>query len=161
MISGEYFYVGYSTNPELRLKSHKTTYGHKIKMIIIQKMLTTKENAAKMERYWINQLSFYGSDLHNVSNHTTRKNKKPIIKPPKEVKKYQKRLEWVYLTDEQKKDLFFKLPRGSYTKIAKSIGCNAETIRRLFQIKPNKVLQKHYYAIVKLKEDLWNVKEPQ
>ena len=156
----KYFYVGSSTKPEERLKTHQSTFGNQIKMIIIQKLFTNRTNANKLERYWINQLSFYGVDLHNINHHTTRDQRKKIIKPPKTVTKaYIKKLNWINLTDEQKNALFKPLPYGNYTKIAKSIGRHPETIRRLFSLKPDKILIDHYQAILK-HITMKNVKEP-
>jgi predicted GIY-YIG superfamily endonuclease len=67
-----YFYIGCSYNLKSRYWQHKRTFGNTITLEIIHPIITTKKNAHKAEKYWINQFSAWGFAIHNTNCNSTR-----------------------------------------------------------------------------------------
>jgi hypothetical protein len=56
------FYVGKTNNLKQRLAHHKITYGDNIKIQLLSEVIDNWENE---EKYWIEQLKYWGFDLKN------------------------------------------------------------------------------------------------
>jgi excinuclease ABC subunit C len=60
-------YVGFSTNLELRVKSHKRRFGENVKLIIIYTSIN-RENALIMEEYYIKKYQPKYNIIYKCSN---------------------------------------------------------------------------------------------
>jgi len=76
-----------------------------------------------------------------------------MSKERKEPKYYEPRREWVEITDKDKEKILEPAPgNATYTAIGKSIRYSAESIRRVFVLKPDSVNKVVWEAILKWKD---------
>jgi GIY-YIG catalytic domain len=62
------FYVGSTTNPSSRLRSHRTKFGYNTMMNIIENI----DELIKLEIFWNGQFKCWGFDLKNKDCHPKR-----------------------------------------------------------------------------------------
>lgn len=75
-VESNIFYIGATTNPPGRLKSHRTKFGYLTSINIIEEIdFTDKLQLIRLEEYWNSQFKQWGFVLKNKDCYPRRKNK--------------------------------------------------------------------------------------
>lgn len=62
-----YFYIGHTIKPIVRLQEHQRNFKREIiRMEIIQVIYGDKQQAMKVEKYWISKFNEWGFKLNNL-----------------------------------------------------------------------------------------------
>jgi hypothetical protein len=148
-------YAGSTRNPCARLSIHtKDLKKQNITPVMaIYKKVYSKKRVLKEENNVITYLvNKFGSQILN-------KNMKSCHYSPYDTSYYHKinytpKIKWIYLSKEEKVDLFSSLPIGSYSKISRRCSYSPERIRQLFIRKPDKIHPEIHDVILKYKNSI-------